>query len=57
MGLTVWKGEIVRKQDTMVAKNYLKEAEIDELNRIVVMWLDFAEDQANPRVRMMNDQC
>lgn len=49
MGLTVWKGEIVRKQDTTVAKNYLKEAEIDELNRIVVMWLDFAEDQAKRR--------
>ncbi|MFT5240538.1 MAG: hypothetical protein ACI9X0_001513, partial [Kiritimatiellia bacterium] len=49
VGLTVWKGEIVRKQDTTVAKNYLNEAEIDELNRIVVMWLDFAEDQAKRR--------
>jgi hypothetical protein len=45
----VWKGAIVRKQDTTVAKNYLKETEIDELKRIVVMWLDFAEDQAKRR--------
>ena len=29
-----------------IAKNYLQESEINELNRIVVMWLDFAEDQA-----------
>ncbi len=49
MGLTVWKGAIVRKSDVSVAKNYLTEAEIDELNRIVVMWLDFAEDQARRR--------
>ena len=49
MGLTVWKGEIVRKQDTTIAKNYLNEDEIEELNRIVVMWLDYAEDQAKRR--------
>lgn len=49
MGLTVWKGEIVRKTDVTVAKNYLLEDEIDELNRIVVMWLDFAFDQAKRR--------
>ncbi|MCG7929948.1 MAG: virulence RhuM family protein [Candidatus Thiodiazotropha lotti] len=49
MGLTVWKGEIVRKTDVTVAKNYLNEGEIDELNRIVVMWLDYAEDQARRR--------
>ena len=49
MGLTVWKGEIVRKADVTVAKNYLLEEEIDELNRIVVMWLDFAFDQAKRR--------
>jgi hypothetical protein len=49
MGLTVWKGEIVRKSDVTVAKNYLLEDEIDELNRIVVMWLDFAFDQAKRR--------
>lgn len=49
MGLTNWKGEIVRKGDVTVAKNYLREEEIDTLNRIVVMWLDFAHDQASRR--------
>jgi hypothetical protein len=39
----------VRKGDVTVAKNYLNEREIDELNRIVVMFLDFAEDQARRR--------
>jgi hypothetical protein len=46
MGLTAWKGDAVRKSDVAVAKNYLNADEISELNRIVVMWLDFAEDQA-----------
>src|SRR5271157_2212286 len=49
MGLTTWKGQTVRKQDVTVAKNYLSEEEIRELNRIVTMWLDFAEDQARRR--------
>jgi hypothetical protein len=49
MGLTSWKADDLRKTDVTVAKNYLKEDEIDELNRIVVMWLDFAEDQARRR--------
>lgn len=46
MGLTTWKSGVVRKNDVTVAKNYLRETEITELNRIVVMFLDFAEDQA-----------
>lgn len=46
MGLTSYKGDEVRKTDVTVAKNYLHEDEIKELNRIVNMWLDFAEDQA-----------
>ena len=46
MGLTVWKGDIVLKSDVTIAKNYLSESEVSELNRIVVMWLDYAEDQA-----------
>jgi len=46
MGLTSWLKNEVRKTDVTIAKNYLHENEIDELNRIVVMWLDFAEDQA-----------
>jgi hypothetical protein len=49
MGLTVWKGGVVRKSDVTVAKNYLHENEITELNRIVTMFLDFAEDQAKRR--------
>jgi hypothetical protein len=49
MGLTAWKGEVVRKADVTIAKNYLSEEEIGELNRIVVMFLDFAEDQARRR--------
>jgi hypothetical protein len=49
MGLTNWKANEVRKTDVTIAKNYLEEDEIDELNRIVVMWLDFAEDQARRR--------
>jgi hypothetical protein len=49
MGLTAWKGGVVRKNDVIIAKNYLRENEITELNRIVVMFLDFAEDQARRR--------
>jgi hypothetical protein len=49
MGLTAWKGAVVRKGDVTIAKNYLREDEITELNRIVVMFLDFAEDQARRR--------
>ena len=49
MGLTSWKGSKVRKADVTIAKNYLSQEEIDELNRIVVMYLDYAEDQAKRR--------
>ncbi|MDX2298333.1 MAG: RhuM family protein, partial [Xanthomonadaceae bacterium] len=42
MGLTTWMSGTVRKVDVTVAKNYLHEPEIGELNRIVTMWLDFA---------------
>lgn len=49
MGLTTFKYDEVRRTDVTIAKNYLNEAEIDELNRIVSMWLDFAEDQAKRR--------
>lgn len=49
MGLTSWKDGRVAKTDVIVAKNYLSSEEIGELNRIVVMWLDFAEDQARRR--------
>jgi hypothetical protein len=49
MGLTAWRSGVVRKGDVTVAKNYLREPEIEELNRLVVMFLDFAEDQAKRR--------
>jgi hypothetical protein len=49
MGLTTWKGGIVRKGDVTIAKNYLNEEEISSLNRVVTMFLDFAEDQARRR--------
>ncbi|WP_039030215.1 virulence RhuM family protein [Leclercia adecarboxylata] len=49
MGLTSYKGEDVRKCDVTVAKNYLNQDEVSELNRVVNMWLDFAEDQARRR--------
>jgi hypothetical protein len=49
MGLTTWKNAPkgpIRKGDVGVAKNYLSEKEITALNRIVTMYLDYAEDQA-----------
>lgn len=46
MGLTNWKGKKVRQADVTVAKNYLAEDELRSLNRIVTMYLDYAEDQA-----------
>jgi len=49
MGLTSWHGAKVRKADVTIAKNYLNEKEIAELNRIASMYLDFAEDQARRR--------
>ena len=49
MGLMAWRSGVVRKGDVTVAKNYLREDEIEELNRLVVMFLDFAEDQARRR--------
>ncbi|MCU1235836.1 MAG: putative DNA-binding protein [Candidatus Solibacter sp.] len=52
MGLTNWKGARVRKGDVTVAKNYLNQEEIGELNRIVTMFLDFAEDQTKRRKQL-----
>jgi hypothetical protein len=49
MGLTSWRGAVVRKADVTVAKNYLQADEIDGLNRLVGMFLDYAEDQAKRR--------
>jgi len=49
MGLTSWRGSIVRKQDVAIAKNYLNVDEIKDLNEIVTMYLDYAERQARQR--------
>ncbi len=49
MGLTTWKNAprgTIRRVDVTIAKNYLSESEIAELNRIVSMYLDYAEDRA-----------
>ncbi|MBL4837689.1 MAG: virulence RhuM family protein [Kordiimonadaceae bacterium] len=51
MALTAWKGARVRKQDVIVAKNYLSTDEIDTLNRLVVIFLE----QAELRVKRQND--
>jgi hypothetical protein len=49
MGLTSWSGVRPTRADTEVAKNYLSAEELDTLNRIVTMYLDFAEIQALSR--------
>ena len=49
MGLTSWKGNIVRKQDVIIAKNYLSSDELDSLNRLVVIFLEMAEFRAKNR--------
>jgi hypothetical protein len=46
MGLTNWKSDKIRKGDVTVAKNYLSEIEIKELNLLVEQYLAFAESQA-----------
>ena len=59
MGLTVWKNSpdgVIRESDVVIAKNYLSKRELDYLNRIVTMYLDFAEMQARRGIMMrMND--
>lgn len=52
MGLQTFKGDKVRKTDIAVAKNYLSETELKSLNRIVTMYLDYAEDQAERKKPM-----
>lgn len=49
MGLTTWKGAIVRKGDVIIAKNYLNENEIDTLNRLVTIFLETAELRVKER--------
>ena len=59
MGLTSWKNApngSIRKSDVNIAKNYLNEEELDGLNRIVTMYLDYAEFQArNNKIMYMRD--
>ena len=53
MGLTTWKGAPdgkILKSDTLVAKNYLNEKELSRLNRLVTMFIDYAELMAEDRV-------
>ena len=45
MGLTTWKGNIVRKGDIIIAKNYLNDKEIDKLNRLTTIFLESAEQR------------
>ena len=49
MGLTAWKGSIVRKGDVVIAKNYLQKDEIDSLNRLVDIFLTSAEERVKGR--------
>ena len=46
MGLTSWTGALPKRTDAEIAKNYLSSDELDTLNRIVSLYLDFAELQA-----------
>ena len=46
MGLTSFKGAYITSQDVKIAKNYLTEPELKQLNLIVTLYLDFAELQA-----------
>ena len=49
MGLTTWKGSIVRKGDVIIAKNYLQNEEINSLNRLVDIFLTSAEERVKGR--------
>ena len=52
MGLTNFEGSKIRKSDVTIAKNYLSEEELTELNRVVTMFLDYAEDRAKRQIPM-----
>ncbi len=49
MGLTSWKGARVRKQDIIIAKNYLEKNELDTLNRLTIIFLETAELRVKER--------
>lgn len=52
LGLTNWRGAVIRKQDVSIAKNYLSEPELEALNNLVEQYLIFAQGQAMRRVPM-----
>lgn len=52
MGLTNWRGSVPRKEDVIIAKNYLDEIELSALNNLVEQYLIFAEGQAMRRIPM-----
>lgn len=52
MGLTSWRGKVPRKEDALIAKNYLNETELLTLNNLVEQYLIFAEGQAMRRTPM-----
>ena len=52
LGLTNWRGAVIRKQDVAIAKNYLTEPELAALNNLVEQYLIFAQGQAMRRVPM-----
>jgi len=56
LGLTTWKADKIRKSDVTIAKNYLNEDELSQLNLLVEQFLAFAENQARQKkVMYMND--
>lgn len=55
MALTTWSGSRVRKQDVIVAKNYLTADEVDTLNRLVVIFLEQAELRVKERKQLTLD--
>ena len=59
MALTTWKNApkgMIRNPDVSIAKNYLNEMEMDDLNRIVSMYLDYAERQAKKRTSDVHER-
>lgn len=52
MGLTTWNGKKLLAPDVVIAKNYLKKDEMEKLDRLTVMYLDYAELQAERRIPM-----
>ena len=59
MALTTWENApngMIRNPDVSIAKNYLNEMEMDDLNRIVSMYLDYAERQAKKRTSDVHER-